>query len=101
MIDLERYRALFPIISQHVLNLGAFLINDLREHGYTVRASRDYRHHSSIVVVETSEPHRAQRRLAAANVIAAVHSGGLRFAPHFYNTEADAVRVGDALGRIR
>lgn len=88
-------------ISERVLDLAALLINSLREHGYSVRASRDYKRHSGIVVVDLPDALAAQRRLAAATIIVSALGDGLRISPHFYNTEAEVLRVSEVLGKAR
>jgi selenocysteine lyase/cysteine desulfurase len=53
------------------------------------------------VVVDLPHPQRAHQQLRAAQVIAAQVPGGLRFSPHFYNSENDVLRVGESLGNAR
>jgi hypothetical protein len=117
MDDLQQYRRLFPISERlafldhaGVAPLGSYvaqavreqsqrlqrlpfdilrpeltdvLIGDLRERGYTIRSNLSPAHRSGIVVV------------------GAVRGAGLRFSPHFYNNEADILRVGEVLGNAQ
>jgi kynureninase len=77
------------------------LIGDLRERGYTIRSNLSPAHRSGIVVVELPDAQVAYAKLMAAGVVGAVRGAGLRFSPHFYNNEADILRVGEVLGNAQ
>jgi cysteine desulfurase / selenocysteine lyase len=90
-----------PAISARILDLIDMLIGDLRERGYRIRSPFTHRHRSASVFVDLPDPPRAHERLRAAHVIAAQMPGGLRFSPHFYNSEHDILCVGEILGNAR
>lgn len=85
------------LIEQRVATLVDALINDLTERGYSLAADTAPEHRSGIVVVQMPNPESACKRLEEADVIATVR-GGLRLAPHFYNTLEEVMRVGEVLG---
>lgn len=86
-------------IAERILMLTDMLIGDLQERGYTILSNQQPQHRSGIVIVDVPEPQRAYEELLNANVITSVRGAGLRVAPHFYNTEADVLRVGEVLGK--
>jgi selenocysteine lyase/cysteine desulfurase len=85
-------------IGEQVLALTDTLIDDLQARGYHILSNQESAHRSGIVIVEVPDPQAAYERLLAANVVTSVRGAGLRIAPHFYNTEADVLRVGEVLG---
>lgn len=85
------------LIEQRVATLVDALINDLTERGYSLAADTAPEHRSGIVVVQMPNPEAACKRLEESGVIATVR-GGLRLAPHFYNTLEEVMRVGEVLG---
>jgi cysteine desulfurase/selenocysteine lyase len=85
------------LIEQRVATLVDALINDLTERGHSLAADTAPEHRSGIVVVQLPNPEVACKRLEEAGVIATVR-GGLRLAPHFYNTLEEVMRVGEVLG---
>ncbi len=85
------------LIEQRVTTLVDALINDLTERGHSLAADTAPEHRSGIVVVQLPNPEVACKRLEEAGVIATVR-GGLRLAPHFYNTLEEVMRVGEVLG---
>lgn len=74
------------------------LINDLTERGYNLAASTEAAHRSGIVVAQVPDPPIALHRLQDAGIIATLRGSGVRFAPHFYNTTEEVMRVGEVLG---
>lgn len=84
-------------IEQKITTLVDALITDLTERGYTLAADSAPANRSGIVVVPLPESEAACKRLDEAGIIATVR-GGLRFAPHFYNTLEEVMRVGEVLG---
>lgn len=85
-------------ISQHVLSLVDALIADLTERGYQLAASLAREHRSGIVVAQVPDAKAACKRLEAAGMITTPRGVGVRFAPHFYNTLEEIMRVGEVLG---
>jgi cysteine desulfurase / selenocysteine lyase len=84
-------------IAERVLALAGTAVGALQETGRrVVVAAPEAR--SGIVIVEDDNPAAACERLKAAGVIAVPRGRGLRFAPHFYNTEAEIMRAIEALG---
>lgn len=85
-------------IARHVGTLVEALISDLSERGYEMAASTAPDRRSGIVVARMDEPELACNRLLEAGIVSTVRGAGLRFAPHFYNTMEEVMRVGEVLG---
>jgi len=85
-------------IGEHVLALTDVVIDDLQARGYRILSNQGPAHRSGIVIAEVPNPQAAYEQLLAANVVTSVRGAGLRIAPHFYNTDADVLRVGEVLG---
>lgn len=86
-------------IGRRILELTDVLIGDLQERGYTIVSNLDSLHRSGIVIVELPDAPAAYERLLEAGIVTSPRGAGLRVSPHFYNSEADVLRVGEALGR--
>lgn len=84
-------------VQRQVLALVDALITDLTERGFTLAADTAPEHRSGIVVAKVPDPDAACKALEDAGVIATVR-GGVRLAPHFYNTVEEVMRVGEVLG---
>jgi selenocysteine lyase/cysteine desulfurase len=85
-------------IGERVLALAGAAIGALQECGRRVVVAAPERR-SGIVIVEDDNPAAACERLKAAGVIAVPRGRGLRFAPHFYNTEAEIMRAVEVLSQ--
>lgn len=88
-------------VSRQVHTLIDALINDLSERGFPLVASTAPEHRSGIVVAEVADPNTACQRLDDAGIIATVRGRGVRFAPHFYNSLDEIMRVGEVLDGSR
>lgn len=86
--------------SARILALTDTLIADLQARGFGIRSNLQREHRSGIVIVDVPDPQAAYERLLAAGVITSPRGGGLRVAPHFYNSDEDVQRVGEALGHV-
>lgn len=78
-------------IGARVLALSAYATNALTQRGYEVTSPQQNEHRSGIVLFRhpTQDNDTVLHTLEAAGVVAAVRGGKVRFAPHFYNTEAE------------
>jgi cysteine desulfurase / selenocysteine lyase len=85
-------------ISERVLALTDLLIADLQRLGYQIRSLLDPARRSGIIVIALPDAEAAYARLLLNGVVGAVRGGGLRFSPHFYNSEEDVLRVGATIG---
>lgn len=90
-------------IHEHVSGLVDTLIDDLQARGYHLAASTTPEHRSGIVVahVPGADPEALCARLEEEGVIVTTRGGGVRIAPHFYNTRDEVLRVGELLDRYR
>jgi cysteine desulfurase/selenocysteine lyase len=87
-------------VAERVLRLADVLISELGERGYGFAASTAPEHRSGIVIatMPQADALAACARLASEKIIASVRGDGVRFAPHFYNTEDELMRVCEVLG---
>jgi len=83
-------------IGQRVLALAGTAIAALHERGYRVSAPAPEQR-SGIVIAEVDDPEAVSARLKAAGIISIPRGRGVRFAPHFYNTEAEILRAVETL----
>jgi cysteine desulfurase/selenocysteine lyase len=83
-------------ISQRVLALAGTAIAALHERGYRVSVPAPEQR-SGIVIAEVDDPEAVSARLKAAGIISIPRGKGVRFAPHFYNTEAEILRAVETL----
>lgn len=88
-------------IARRIRQLTDILIEDLQARGYRILSNLAPEHRTGIVIVDAPEPVAAYQKLLAANVITSARGAGLRVSPHFYNSEADVLRVGEVLGDRR
>ncbi|WP_298404802.1 aminotransferase class V-fold PLP-dependent enzyme [uncultured Chloroflexus sp.] len=84
-------------IERQINTLVAALIDDLRERGYQLAADTAPEHRSGIVVALVDNPNAVSHRLNEAGIVVTPRGAGVRIAPHFYNTLAEVLRVGEAL----
>lgn len=81
-----------------------YLTNDLiaraREHGWTVRATQEPEHRTSIVMLELAEPQEVVSQLISRGIITDSRPGLLRISPYFYNTIEENAIVVDAIAEI-
>jgi selenocysteine lyase/cysteine desulfurase len=83
------------------LHLVGVLINDLLSCGYQLAASTAPEHRSGIVVAKVpgADVEALCKAMQQAGVIVTARGGGVRIAPHFYNTEAEVLAVSQVLER--
>ncbi|HNP69624.1 MAG TPA: aminotransferase class V-fold PLP-dependent enzyme [Kouleothrix sp.] len=87
-------------VAERVLSLAGSLIADLRDRGFKLAASTAPEHRSGIVIAEVADPAGASARLEQAGFVCIPRGKGVRIAPHFYNTEDEVQRVGEALSEL-
>lgn len=85
-------------IAERVLLLAGLAIGDLEARGYKLAADTAPEHRSGIVIVEVDDPVATSARLRDANIICIPRGKGIRVAAHFYNSEAEILRIGEVLG---
>ncbi len=89
-------------ISERILQLVGLLIDDLQQRGYTLSASTAPEHRSGIVVANVPAGVDADavcKAMQQEGVVVTARGGGVRIAPHFYNTEDEVLAVGQLLDR--
>ncbi|PLS79992.1 MAG: hypothetical protein CYG59_10195 [Chloroflexi bacterium] len=94
----SRRKAHVSRIAQRIIHLTDTLIAVLQARDYRIMSNLAPAHRSGIVIVDVPDAETARARLLATKVVTGARGRGLRVAPHFYNTEADVLRVGEVLG---
>lgn len=90
-----------PRISAKVQYLVDTLITDLVNRGYQLAASTEPHHRSGIVVALVEHAEAVAKQMQAQGIIVTARGGGIRIAPHFYNTVDEILEVGEALDAMR
>jgi len=76
-------------IESRIIGLTRYLIDRLKEEGFTLQTSEDPHDLSGIVNFKVSEPDRMVENLRGKGVIVSARMNGIRISPHFYNTRED------------
>ena len=80
-------------VEERVRGLTTYLMELLERRGEKILTPRPWAERAAIVSIESPDPPRAAAQLREKRVIASARNNGLRFAPHFYNTEEELERV--------
>jgi selenocysteine lyase/cysteine desulfurase len=84
-------------IEKRILRLTDYLIARLQQEGRALFSPLQFEKRSGIVVFGVSQPVRIWKILLEKKIYVSPRGGGLRVAPHFYNTEEEIDRFLDAL----
>ena len=86
-------------IERHILDLTTRLITGLEAKGYRTITPKMEAARAGIVIFESVKqtPAETYEVLLEQHIITAERGSGVRVSPHFYNTEAEIVRLLDAL----
>jgi selenocysteine lyase/cysteine desulfurase len=84
-------------ISEQIHALVNVLIEDLLARGYHLASSTEPQHRSGIVVAKVPDAEATCKALNERGVIVTPRGGGVRIAPHFYNTRDEVLAVGHLL----
>jgi selenocysteine lyase/cysteine desulfurase len=88
-------------IESQDLQLGDLLADGLRTiSGVNVLSPISRGESSGIVAIETPDSTRLARELEARKIRVALRKSGIRFSPHFYNTEEEISHTVEAVGEI-
>ncbi|NBT30028.1 MAG: aminotransferase class V-fold PLP-dependent enzyme [Gammaproteobacteria bacterium] len=87
-------------VEERVLRLTDYVCQEVSTRGFRVHSPRIADTGSGIVIFSKSDvdPQTLHARLSAAGVKCAVRAGGIRFSPHYYNTEIEIDAAIAALG---
>jgi cysteine desulfurase / selenocysteine lyase len=91
-------------IDTWTLHLTDLLLCELDRLGYQPLVNRNPRHRSAIVIFKApgdGGDEAAVEKLKDAKVAYALRGGGIRLAPHCYNSEDEVARIVDALGTTK
>lgn len=80
-------------IAERVLMLAGLAIEELRARGIETGGSAAAERRSGIVIAKVGNPAEVAARLVEARIVAIPRGRGIRFAPHFYNTEDEIRRA--------
>jgi selenocysteine lyase/cysteine desulfurase len=88
-------------VERRILSLGDFLIEGFDEMGVTVRSPRQPGARSGIVSIEESDPDAMVSFCEERRIRVAPRGGGVRIAPHVYNTKDELARVLETVAAYR
>ena len=78
-------------VQERILSLTDFLIDQLRKYGFEILSPLDSSARSGIVVFSVKNAQKLTNFLLARKIYVSPRGGGIRVAPHVYNTESDIV----------
>jgi selenocysteine lyase/cysteine desulfurase len=84
-------------VRERVRRLTARLIDGAEGRGFQVRTPRADEHRGGVVNVQCEVPEETADAMLDAGFNVSTRAGGVRFSPHFYNTDAELERALDAL----
>lgn len=73
-------------IAKRVLELTDFAVEKLQEKGFEILSPLEPEHRSGIVVFKVKDQARLWKKLMAHKIYVSPRGGGIRVAPHFYNS---------------
>lgn len=76
-------------IQNRVMQLTGFLIQGLKQRGFQILSPLEPELRSGIVVFQVDQPVKIWKRLLDEKIYVSPRGGGIRVAPHFYNTEEE------------
>ncbi len=80
-------------VEERILSLGDFLMEGFDEMGVAVRSPREPGTRSGIISIEEDDPDALVSFCEERRIRVAPRGGGIRIAPHVYNTEDEMARV--------
>lgn len=75
-----------PKIEKRILELTDFAIQKLQEKGFEILTPLEPEHRSGIVVFKVKNPVLLWKKLLQKKIYVSARGGGIRLAPHFYNS---------------
>ena len=84
-------------VEERILSLSAFVITQLQKLGIKILTPLEPQHRSGIVVFYVKNAEKVTQRLLARKIYVSPRGGGIRIAPHIYNTEEDILHFMKAL----
>lgn len=85
-------------IEKRVLDLTDYLIQALQQKKHEIISPLEKKSRSGIVVFKIDQPVKVWKKLLSEGVYVSPRGGGIRVAPHFYNTEEEIDRFISMLG---
>ena len=89
-------------VGERILQLTDMLAGGLEDLGYKILSPRGEGEKSGILIFSSGNPEKDARLfdyLSGKNVFAAPRGGGIRFSPHFYNSEEEVRTVLDLISK--
>jgi cysteine desulfurase/selenocysteine lyase len=84
-------------IEKRILELTDFAIEKLQQKGLEILSPLERQHRSGIVVFKVKDPAASWKKLLAKKIYVSPRGGGLRLAPHFYNSFEEIEKLVKAL----
>lgn len=88
-------------IAKRIHELGDLIISEVHERGFTLKTPNNHLERGGIISFAGKfDPKEIAEKLFEQNIVVNYRGGGLRVAPHFYNTEDEILRFFKALDKI-
>ncbi|OGW87785.1 MAG: hypothetical protein A3A81_01650 [Omnitrophica bacterium RIFCSPLOWO2_01_FULL_45_10b] len=80
-------------VERRILSLTSFLIDQLRKHGFQILSPLEPSMRSGIIVFSVKNAQKLTNFLLARKTYVSPRGGGIRVAPHIYNTKSDITHL--------
>ncbi|MBI4394898.1 MAG: aminotransferase class V-fold PLP-dependent enzyme [Candidatus Omnitrophica bacterium] len=90
----------FSNVWNRILELTDFLIDNLRKYDFEILSPLSPPFRSAIVVFKVKNAQELTDQLLAKRIYVSARGGGIRVAPHIYNTEADIMNLMKVLRQV-
>ena len=88
-------------IQKRVQDLGAIIIGEAEKRGFTLKTPKNRSERGGIVSFAGNfDPKEVAEKLFEKNIVVNYRGGGLRVAPHFYNTEDEILKFFETLDEV-
>jgi cysteine desulfurase / selenocysteine lyase len=87
-------------IQSRILHLTHILISELKKNDFEVLSPEEPQFRSGIVVFKVKNPKKVTKQLLTKRIYVSPRGGGIRAAPHIYNTEQEIMKLIHALKEV-
>jgi len=88
-------------IEKRIIDLTDYLIEKIREEGFTLQISEEPINRSGIVNFKVSKPKGKVEKLRKRGIIVSARMNGIRVSPHFYNTKDEIEKFIEHVKKIQ
>jgi len=88
-------------IEKRVYELGDLIINEAEKRDFSLKTPQNLKERGGIISFAGDfDPKEISEKLLKSSIVVNYRGGGLRVSPHFYNTEAEILKLFKALDEI-